>query len=70
MLDHSGDEKLPADIKTSGKAQFELQIESRDMKFATIDGEADFDKFNILIPSTKEGEPVEHLILVRSGSPA
>lgn len=48
---HGGDERLPSGIKTSGRVDVAVSVESPDMRTVTVDGKTSFDKFNITIPA-------------------
>lgn len=48
---HSGDERLPGGIKTSGKIDVKVSVDSPDMRLVTVDGSTTFDRFNVTIPN-------------------
>jgi len=48
---HTGEEKLPGGIKTTGRVDVDLAVESLDMKLVALDGQAAFDKYNVTIPA-------------------
>lgn len=61
-VSHTGDEKLPNGIKTSGKIGIKVTATTEDMKTALVDGGASFDKFNVNIPP-KDGQGPATLIV-------
>lgn len=59
---HTGEEKLPAGVKTSGKITFAVTAKTEDMKVAAVDGGTTFEKFNVMIPA-KDGKGPPTLVI-------
>lgn len=56
-INHSGGEKLPMGISSSGKFDVNIKVATNDLKTVEVDGVTKFEKFNVKIPSAKEGKP-------------
>ena len=56
QMSHRGGEDLPGGIRTSGKAAFDLALASADMRDLSVNGQARFDHFNVLVPSKEIGQ--------------
>lgn len=54
---HNGDERLPLGVKTSGKVDVNLEIDTKDMRNVAIDGETSFDRFNVMMPASDPKQP-------------
>lgn len=50
-VQHSGEEKLPKGIRTSGKIAVKLAVATDDMKTLAVDGGASFERFNLRMPN-------------------
>lgn len=63
---HGGDERLPSGVKTSGRVDVVVAVDSPDMQTVTVDGKTSFDKFNITIPAPAkpEGGDAGNLLVV------